>query len=78
MIKEKVVFNTPDAIADFINICSKYDCDIYLYDDKNIINAKSLMGVFAVAQGKPIEVQIVSSNEDIIVSFISDIRKFKV
>ena len=78
MIKEKVIFNTPGAIADFINICSKYDCDINLYDDKNIINAKPLMGVFAVAQGRPIEVQIVSSNEDVIVNFINDIRKFKV
>lgn len=64
-------------IAEFINVCSKYDCDINLYDGRNVIDAKSLIGVFAIAQGKALEVQVISSEENIISAFIEDMRKFK-
>ena len=65
-------------VADFINICSKYECDINLYDYRNTIDAKSLIGVFAIAQGKVIEVQAISSDESVISRFIEDMRKFEV
>lgn len=78
MNKIKIKLTTPEMIAEFINVCSKYDCDINLYDGRNVIDAKSLIGVFAIAQGKELEVQIISSEEDIISAFIEDMRKFEV
>ena len=78
MQKIKIKLATPELIAEFINICSRYECDINLYDQRNIIDAKSLIGVFAVTQGKEIEVQAISSDESVISSFIEDIRKFEV
>lgn len=30
-------------VADFINVCSKYECDINLYDGRNIIDGKSII-----------------------------------
>ena len=42
------------------------------------INARSLIGVFAIAQGKEIEVQAISSDESVISSFIEDMKKFEV
>lgn len=78
MQRVKIKFLTPELIAEFINICSKYECDINLYDGRNILDAKSLMGVFAIAQGKVIEVQVISSDENVISSFIEDMRKFEV
>lgn len=77
MNRIKIKLSTPEMIAEFINVCSKYDCDINLYDQRNIIDAKSLIGVFAVTQGKEIEVQAITSEEDIISRFIEDMRKFK-
>lgn len=74
----KIKFTTPELIAQFINICTKYECDINLYDGRNVIDAKSIIGVFAIAQGKTLEVQIISSNESVISSFIEDMRKFEV
>jgi len=65
-------------VSDFINVCSKYDCDINLYDGRNIIDARSIIGVFTIAQGKVIEVQAISSDESIISRFIEDMRKFEV
>ena len=78
MQKIKIKLTTPEFIAEFINTCSRYDCDINLYDGRNIIDAKSLIGVFALTQGKPIEVQAISSDESVISSFIEDMRKFEV
>lgn len=78
MNKLKIKLSTPELIADFINICSQYDCDINLYEQRNIIDAKSLIGVFAIACGKELEVQAISSDESVISKFIDDMRKFTV
>lgn len=78
MQKIKIKLATPELIAKFINICSRYECDINLYDQRNVIDAKSLIGVFAIAQGKPLEVQAISSDESVISSFIEDMKKFEV
>lgn len=78
MQKINIKLTTPELIAEFINTCSRYDCDINLYDGRNIIDAKSLIGVFAIAQGKPLEVRAISSDKSVISSFIEDMRKFEV
>lgn len=78
MQRIKIRLTTPELIAEFINTCSKYECDINLYDGRNIIDAKSLIGVFAIAQGKPLEVRAISSNKSVISSFIGDMKKFEV
>ena len=52
MNRMRIVLKTPEMVADFINICAKYECDINLYDQRNTLDAKSLMGVFAVTQGE--------------------------
>lgn len=78
MHKIKIKLSSPEMVSDFIKVCSKYECDINLYDQRNIIDAKSLISVFAITQGKVIEVQAISSNEDIIADFINDMKKFEV
>lgn len=78
MNKKKIRLSTPEMVIDFINVCSKYDCDINLYDGKTVIDGKSIIGVFAIAQGKVIEVQAITSYENVISSFIEDMRKFEV
>lgn len=78
MNKMRIVLKTPEMIAEFINICSKYECDINLYDGRNVIDAKSIIGVFTIGQGKVIEVQAISSDESVISRFIEDMRKFEV
>lgn len=78
MGKIKIRLATPELIAEFINICSKYNCDINLYDGRNIIDAKSLIGVFTVSQGKVIEVKVITVDKSVISSFVEDMRKFEV
>lgn len=78
MNRIKIKLSTPEMVCDFINVCSKYECDINLYDGRSIIDAKSIVGVFAIAQGKEIDVQAITTEESVISNFIDDMRKFEV
>lgn len=78
MHKVKIKLSTPEMVSDFIKVCSKYECDINLYDGRNVIDAKSMIGTFAVAQAKIIEVQAISSDENIIWRFLNDMKVFEV
>lgn len=78
MNRKKIRLTTPEMVSGFINVCAKYECDINLYDGRNVIDAKSIIGVFAIAQGKVIEVQAVSSDESVISKFTKDIESYEV
>lgn len=81
MNRLKIKLLTPEMVCDFINVCSssKYDeYDINLYDGRSIIDAKSIVGVFAIAQGKEIETEVIADDRSVISLFIEDMRKFEV
>lgn len=77
MNRKKIRLTTPEMVSGFINVCSKYECDINLYDGRNVLDAKSIIGVFGVAQGKVIEVQAITNEEDVITNFINDMKQFE-
>lgn len=81
MNRLKIKLSTPEMVSDFINVCSssKYDdCDINVYDKSNIIDGKSIVGVFTITQGKVIETDIITEDESVILSFVEDMRRFEV
>ncbi|MBD5487307.1 MAG: HPr family phosphocarrier protein [Lachnospiraceae bacterium] len=78
MNKKKIRLSTPEMVSDFVNVCSKYDCDINVYDGSINLDAKSIIAMFGIMQGKVIEVQAISSDESVISRFIEDMRKFEV
>lgn len=78
MKRIKIKFKNPRKVAEFVNTCFDYDCDINLYDGKNVVDAKSVIGVFAISLGKVLEVQPITSDESVISTFIADMRKFEV
>lgn len=78
MNRTKIKLATPEDITDFVNMCSKYECDVNIYDGSTIVDAKSMIGVFSIQQGKVIEVQAITSDEDVVVDFIKNIRKYEV
>ena len=57
MNRLKIKLSTPEMVCDFINVCSKYDCDINVYDESNVLDGKSIVGVFAITQGKQVETE---------------------
>lgn len=53
MNKKKIKLSTPEKVADFINVCSKYKCDINVYDGRVILDGRSIIAMFSITQGKP-------------------------
>lgn len=78
MNRLKVKLSTPEMVGAFINVCLKYECDINLYDGRSVIDAKSIVGVFTITQGKKIKTEIITENKSVISSFVEDMRKFEV
>ena len=76
--RKEIRLKTPEDITEFINICSKYECDINVYDGRKVLDAKSIIAIFSIEQGKTIEVQAISSDESAILRFIDEMRKFEV
>lgn len=73
-----IKFDTPEEVADFINICSKYISDINIYDGHIAVDAKSIVSMFKIADGKHIEVEMISCDENEIERFENDIMKYRV
>lgn len=75
---KKVKLCSPELIAEFVGICSSYGCDINIYIENSIIDAKSIIGVFGIAYGREIEVQPMTDDKSVISSFVEDMGKFEV
>lgn len=78
MNKIKIRLFTAEETTEFVNICSKYDCDINVNDGRILLDAKSIISIYSVATGKIIEVQAITSNKSVISRFVEDMRKFEV
>ena len=78
MYKKKIRLLTPDSIAEFVKICCKYSCDINIYDGRSVIDAKSIVGVFTISQGKEVEVEVNSVDENDVVGSLNDMKRFEV
>lgn len=78
MNKRKIRLKTPEETTEFINICSTYSSDINVLDGSIELDAKSIVSMFSIANGKVVEVEIISSDEKEIERFIDKTRKFEV
>lgn len=78
MNRKKIRLTTPEMVSGFINVCSKYECDINVYDGSVVLDGKSIIGMFAIMPGKVIEVKAISSDESVISSFVEDMKKFEI
>lgn len=76
MNRTKIKLDTPKEVAAFINLCSKYENDINLYDGSVIVDGKSTIGVFGIQEGKEIEVEMLGVNKEEINDFMDRIRSF--
>ena len=77
-MKRKIRFKTPEETTEFINICSTYHSDINVFDGSIVLDAKSIVSMFSIANGKIVDVEMISSDEKEIDRFAERIRKFEV
>jgi len=57
-----VLLSSINSVKDFVNIVSKYECDIDLVSGRYVVDAKSIMGIFSLDLSKPITVRVHSDS----------------
>ena len=70
---------TIEDVHNFVSICSKYhDCNIDVKQDRQIINGKSILGIFSLNLLDPLKIIVDSENKNLKIEFYNDIQKWAV
>ena len=74
----KVIIRLPSVkeVKDFVSAVSSCGCDIDIAADRYIIDAKSIMGIFSLDLSKPLELRIISDEENVIADVLDKIGRF--
>lgn len=73
----EIKLNLISDIDEFIKGCQYYDGEITIKQDKQIVNAKSILGVYSLDLSKTINVQINTDRTDIAEDFYRFIAKWE-
>ncbi len=76
MKKVMVNLSASQQIKEFVNILSKYSFDMDLRSGKYLVDAKSILGIFSLDLSKPVELELLTDNEEEINKFMADIKPF--
>lgn len=68
--KIKIKLKSPERIKDFIKAVEKYESDVDIMTDRVTIDAKSIIGIFALDLTSDVYVRIISND-------IAERRKFE-
>lgn len=63
--------------TEFVCKCSSFDEDINLYYKRYIIDAKSILGVLSCDFNNPIEVEILTDDNEILENFRKAVEKYR-
>ena len=63
MKKVKINLNSISAVKEFVGIVMLYDFDVDLVSGRYAVDAKSIMGIFSLDLGNPI--QLVAHTDDV-------------
>lgn len=58
MQKIPVCFRQPEDITEFVDIMNQFEFDVDLRSGKNIVDAKSLLGVLAISNAHGVELVV--------------------
>lgn len=58
MHKLGICFRQPEDITEFVDIINQFEYDVDLKSGKNIVDAKSLLGVIAISKADGVELVI--------------------
>lgn len=74
----KLIIRLPSVkeVKDFVSAVSSCRCDIDIAADRYIIDAKSIMGIFSLDLSKPLELRIISDDENVIADVLDKIGRF--
>ena len=62
-----------ENVKDFVNIVSKYPYDIDLRSGRQVVDAKSILGIFSLDLNKPITMEVYENDCD---DLLAEIKPF--
>ncbi len=69
MRRVTVQFKTPQQVKDFVQLVQNYPFEIDLKNDKYVVDAKSILGIFSLNLAQPIIVEIHSDDcQDLLIA----------
>lgn len=71
----KLKFVTFDDIKNFNRLATQFNGDISLKSGRYIVDAKSIAGIFSLSLDKPVDLEIISKNEQEVNDFINQLRE---
>lgn len=74
--KFKVLLNKFTDIGDFSRVITNFPSDINVYSNRYILDAKSILALMSLDLSKPVEVEILSDDEQEINRFICALGKY--
>ena len=72
----KIRLSSVNDVKEFVGAVSFSSCDIDIAADRYIIDAKSIMGIFSLDLSKPLELRIISDEENVIADVLDKIGRF--
>lgn len=63
MKKTQIKLNSIEDVRNFVNIVSRFECDIDLASGRYVVDAKSIMGIFSLDLVNPIEMTVFDDAE---------------
>lgn len=74
-----IKLNTIEDINSFVSVCTQYyDGEIDVMQGRQIIDGRSILGIFSLNLLEPLKVIIDTENDNLKIGFYNDIQKWKV
>jgi len=73
-VEKSIRFNRLLEIRDFVNLASKYSCDVKVKSHGYVVDGKSVLGILSLALWQPVIVSASGVDAD---DFISKLRCFE-
>lgn len=72
----KIQFRGLESVKNFVNILTHYDCDFDIVDQRYVIDAKSIMGLFSLDLTHPLDLKIVTEDQAVVDKVVQELKDF--
>lgn len=75
---KKVLINTITKAKTFVFDMEQFDSDVLIHSGRYVLDAKSIMAIFSINLAEPLDIEILSEDEEEIIKFNEVIQKYSV
>ena len=76
-VTRKVRINNEDELRTFVNLTNSFKSSIDIGNGNHIVDAKSVLGIYALGLSNYLEATILSTDEDEVVRFYNEMERYK-